>query len=70
LYTANLLSADIPPETEQLLRRGRDRMKQRFASQAIGLMYFRLRLFNPDASLHGSSRSSARCSIAGDSSRG
>jgi putative peptide zinc metalloprotease protein len=48
LYSANLLSADIPPETEQLLRRGRDRLKQRFASQAIGLMYFRLRLFNPD----------------------
>lgn len=48
LYSANLLSADIPPETEQLLRRGRERTKQRFASQAIGLMYFRLRLFNPD----------------------
>lgn len=48
LYSANLLSADIPPETEQLLRRGRERLKKRFASQAIGLMYFRVRLFNPD----------------------
>jgi putative peptide zinc metalloprotease protein len=48
LFSSNLLSADIPPETEQLLTRGRDRLGQRVKQQAIGLMYFRIRLFNPD----------------------
>ncbi len=48
LYTANLLSADVPPETEQLLRRGRERLGQKIRQQAIGLMYFKVRLFNPD----------------------
>ena len=48
LYNANLLTADVTPETEQLLRRGRDRLKQKAAQQAIGIMYFRMRLFNPD----------------------
>jgi putative peptide zinc metalloprotease protein len=48
LFNANLLSADIPPETEQLLGRGRERLGQRVRQQAIGLMYFRIRLFNPD----------------------
>jgi putative peptide zinc metalloprotease protein len=48
LFNANLLSADVPPETEQLLGRGRERLGQRMKQQAIGLMYFRIRLFNPD----------------------
>jgi putative peptide zinc metalloprotease protein len=48
LFNANLLSADVPPETEQLLGRGRERLGQRVRQQAIGLMYFRIRLFNPD----------------------
>ncbi|MEM1330863.1 MAG: PqqD family peptide modification chaperone [Planctomycetota bacterium] len=48
LYQSNLLSADISPETEQLLKRGRKRVGQKVKQQAIGLMYFRLRLFNPD----------------------
>ncbi len=48
LYTANLLAADVPPETEQLLKRGRERLKKRLVQQAMGLMYFRVRLFNPD----------------------
>ena len=48
LYNSNLLSADASPETEQLLRRGRERFKKKAASQAIGIMYFRMRLFNPD----------------------
>lgn len=48
LYNSNLLSADTSPETEQLLRRGRERFKKKAASQAIGIMYFRMRLFNPD----------------------
>ncbi|MFA6043958.1 MAG: PqqD family peptide modification chaperone [Phycisphaerales bacterium] len=48
LFGSNLLTADIPPETEQLLRRGRERMGKRFQQQAIGLMYFRVKLFNPD----------------------
>jgi len=48
LYSANLLSADAPPETEQLLRRGRERVRKKIQQQAIGIMYFRIRLFNPD----------------------
>ncbi len=48
MYNSNLLAIDAAPETEQLLSRGRDRTKRRIAQQAIGLMYFRLRLFNPD----------------------
>jgi putative peptide zinc metalloprotease protein len=48
LYSANLLSGDVPPETEQLLRRGRERLKKKIQQQAIGIMYFRIRLFNPD----------------------
>jgi putative peptide zinc metalloprotease protein len=51
LYNANLLSLDTTPETEQLLRRGRERRKRKIQSQAIGIMYFRMRLFNPDALL-------------------
>jgi putative peptide zinc metalloprotease protein len=48
LYNTNLLSIDTPPETEQLLARGRERTKKRLQQQAIGIMYFRIRLFNPD----------------------
>jgi putative peptide zinc metalloprotease protein len=48
LYSSNLLSADATPETEQLLRRGRERLKKRIAQQAIGIMYFKIRLINPD----------------------
>lgn len=48
LHTANLLSVDVTPETEQLLRRGRERLSRRFRQQAIGLMYFKIRLLNPD----------------------
>jgi putative peptide zinc metalloprotease protein len=48
MYNTNLLSVDVTPETEQLLRRGRDRTKRRIQQQAIGIMYFKVRLFNPD----------------------
>lgn len=48
LYNSNLLSVDASPEVEQLLQRGRERTKKRVQQQALGLMYFRLRLFNPD----------------------
>ncbi|MCB9841310.1 MAG: efflux RND transporter periplasmic adaptor subunit [Phycisphaeraceae bacterium] len=51
MYQSNLLSGDVPPETEQLLQRGTRRRKQKAIQQAIGLMYFRIRLFNPDAFL-------------------
>ncbi|MFO0856575.1 MAG: HlyD family efflux transporter periplasmic adaptor subunit [Phycisphaerales bacterium] len=51
LYAGNLLQADVPPETEQLLNRGRDRLKKRALGQAIGLMYFRVPLFNPNVLL-------------------
>jgi len=49
LYNSNLLAADTTPETEQLLRRGRERTRKKIQSQAIGIMYFRIRIFNPDA---------------------
>jgi len=48
LYSTNLLSVDSTPEVEQFLQRGRERVKRRLTQQAIGLMYFRLRLFNPE----------------------
>ena len=48
MYNTNLLSVDTTPETEQLLRRGRERAKRRIQQQAIGIMYFKVRLFNPD----------------------
>ncbi|MFI4881724.1 MAG: HlyD family efflux transporter periplasmic adaptor subunit [Phycisphaerales bacterium JB064] len=48
LYNANLLMADDTPETEQLLHRARQRVKKKAISQAMGIMYFRIRLFNPD----------------------
>lgn len=51
LYSANLMTADVSPETEQLLRRGRERLGKKIQQQLIGLMYFRVRLFNPDAIL-------------------
>lgn len=47
LYSSNLLAGDTPPETEQLLMRGRERAKKRALGQAVGLMYFKLRLLNP-----------------------
>ncbi|MBY0310567.1 MAG: PqqD family peptide modification chaperone [Phycisphaerales bacterium] len=48
LYQSNLLSCDASPETEQLLRRGRERVKKKAIAQAIGIMYLKIRLFNPD----------------------
>ncbi|HMN42396.1 MAG TPA: PqqD family peptide modification chaperone [Phycisphaerales bacterium] len=48
LYQSNLLSVDTSPETEQLLRRGRERLKQKAAAQVIGIMYLKIRAFNPD----------------------
>lgn len=51
LYSANLLAGDVTPETEQLLKRGRSRLGKRIRQQAIGLMYFKIRLFNPDTIL-------------------
>ncbi len=49
LYQANLLRVDATPEIDQLLQRGRERTKKKAMSQAIGIMYFKIRLFNPDA---------------------
>jgi putative peptide zinc metalloprotease protein len=48
LYNSNLLAVDATPEVEQLLSRGRERRKKFFQQQAIGLMYFKMRVFNPD----------------------
>ncbi len=49
LYQANLLRVDATPEIDQLLQRGRERIKKKAMSQAIGIMYFKIRMFNPDA---------------------
>jgi len=48
LHSGNLIQADMPPETEQLLSRGRERLKKKAISQAVGLMYFRVPVMNPD----------------------
>jgi putative peptide zinc metalloprotease protein len=48
LHSGNLLQGDLSPETEQLLTRGRERLKGKAVQQAIGLMYFRVKLLNPD----------------------
>lgn len=48
LYNSNLLSIEASPETEQLLRRQKDRLVKKVQSQALGIMYFRMKLFNPD----------------------
>lgn len=48
LHSSNLLQGDLPPETDQLLSRGRERFKKKAIAQAIGLMYFRVPLFNPN----------------------
>lgn len=48
LHSGNLLQGDMTPETDQLLGRGRERTQQKAVQQAIGLMYFKVRLFNPD----------------------
>lgn len=49
LYNSNLLAIEASPETEQLLRRQKDRLVKKVQGQAVGIMYFRVRLFNPDA---------------------
>ena len=49
LYSSNLLSVDATPEVEQMLRRGRDRRRKKAIAQAMGIMYFKIRMFNPDA---------------------
>lgn len=51
LYGSNLLAAEDSPEAEQLLRRGRERLKNKAVQKALGVMYFKIRLFNPDAIL-------------------
>lgn len=48
LFNANLLSVDLSPETEQLLHRGAERRKKKAIQQVIGIMYLRMRMFNPD----------------------
>lgn len=52
LYSSNLLSVDDSPEVDQLLRRGSERRAKFIQQQAIGLMYFKMRLFNPDRILN------------------
>jgi putative peptide zinc metalloprotease protein len=53
LHGGNLLQGDIAPETEQLLRRGRERLKKKVFQQAVGVMYFKVPLLNPNRWLTG-----------------
>lgn len=48
LHSQNLLSVDTTPETEQLLSRGRERVKKKATAQVIGIMYLKVKVFNPD----------------------
>ncbi|HLO41953.1 MAG TPA: PqqD family peptide modification chaperone, partial [Phycisphaerales bacterium] len=48
LYNSNLLTVDATPDIEQLLGRGRERLKKSVQQQAIGLMYFKIKVLNPD----------------------
>lgn len=48
LYNSNLLTVDATPDVEQLLGRGRDRLRKSIQQQAIGLMYFKIKVLNPD----------------------
>ncbi|MBL8963674.1 MAG: PqqD family peptide modification chaperone [Phycisphaeraceae bacterium] len=48
LYNSNLLTVDATPDVEQLLGRGRERLRKSVQQQAIGLMYFKIKVFNPD----------------------
>jgi putative peptide zinc metalloprotease protein len=48
LYNSNLLTVDATPDIEQLLGRGRERLKKSVQQQAIGLMYFKIKILNPD----------------------
>jgi putative peptide zinc metalloprotease protein len=48
LFSSNLLKSDLPTEAEQLLGRGAERTQRKALSQAIGIMYLKLRLVNPD----------------------
>lgn len=48
MYSSNLLAIDATPEIEQFLHRGRERVTKKVKQQAIGIMYFRIRVFNPD----------------------
>ncbi len=48
IYNANLLTVDATPDIEQLLGRGRERLKKTVQQQAIGLMYFKIKVINPD----------------------
>jgi putative peptide zinc metalloprotease protein len=48
MYNSNLLAIDAAPETEQLLSRGSRAHQAPHRQQALGIMYFRIRMFNPD----------------------
>lgn len=48
LYSSNLLVVEGVPDVDQLLRRGKERRGKQLKQQAIGLMYFKMRMFNPD----------------------
>ena len=48
LFANNLLSIDASPEAEQLLKRSTDRQNRKTRQQLAGLMYLRVKIFNPD----------------------
>ncbi len=51
LYANNLLSIDAAPEAEQLLKRSTERRSRKNRQQLAGLMYLRVKVFNPDRML-------------------
>ncbi|MCA9279442.1 MAG: efflux RND transporter periplasmic adaptor subunit [Phycisphaeraceae bacterium] len=48
LYSSNLLRVEDTPDVEQLLTRSNKRLKGQVIQKALGIMYFKIRLFNPD----------------------
>lgn len=48
LYSSNLLRVEDTPDIEQLLSRANKRLKSQVIQKALGIMYFKIRLFNPD----------------------
>jgi len=48
LYTANLLCAEMPPDTQSLLSRYKIRIKRKFQSFFTNLLFIRIPLLDPD----------------------
>src|SRR5262249_43468920 len=51
LYSANLLHSDLPPDSEQLFERYRQRRQREVQSRLMNLMFARIPVFDPDGLL-------------------